>query len=189
MNNYPSVTEIIRDAGLISEFSIGDTDAAKRGRLVSAASHIFAKREDIDPEWLKRHHDLRGYLDGYRKFLNLSPSLNLVWAEVGMKDEQERFVGHPDQIFECPVEKGLAIVDVKTGAIPSWGRLQVAGYALLARRMFATRQIRHRWILNLPGDGTYKLKSYDDPRDLDDFLILVRAYHVRAKYIGAPANG
>ena len=68
-------------------------------------------------------------------------------------------------------DDGLDLVDVKTGSIPFHTKYQLEAYGELLRNRGA--KVYNLYALNLPGDGTYKLKHYGSARDLSVFQAAV----------------
>ncbi len=184
--NWPSNTQILKDAGISAVYeSQAMMDGARRGRLVHAAGHLMASNKEIDPAWIGRHPESHGYLSGIEAFFRRH-KFRLTDCELEVRCESERYVTHPDWLGfldDIPAD-----IDIKTGACPRWAGIQLGG------QLYALRSIKYpnadkmiRVVLELPGDGTFKLKYFTDPRDMSEFLILVRAWWIRAKYQGVAA--
>ena len=197
MSEYPRVTQILSDLGIRSAgYEFMKPKHRRRGRLVHEACHILGKGMEIDEAWFLRssgegehdqvaHSDCIPYIDGYRKFMRDNPirgffPLPRHRTEVEVISETERYVGHMDQVG---VED--QILDIKTGKSADWARLQTALYATAYRD---SKSYRHgaiyRYVLELSGDGDYRLIHHDDFRDLAQAIILVRAWHTIRQYGG-----
>ena len=169
MNQFPSVTRILRDLGVVNYFGPPGA-AAQRGRLVHAAAALLAQGREIDPDWMERHNDILPYVDGFADAL-AGPLSGFVplRLEHEIVNETERFIGHSDQ------ESDDLLLELKTGTYQPWAQLQTAAYAL-GRRM-------KRIAISLPGNGSYKLIEHSDHRDKDRFVVLARAWWVRNEFI------
>ena len=187
MTEYPRVTQILSDLGIRSAgYEFMKPQHRRRGRLVHEACHILGKGQEIDPAWFERssgdgaddrveHKDCIPYIDGYRKFMRDDPIprlFPLYATEHEVTNQCERYVGHIDQIGNDD-----QILDLKTGTSPRWSRLQTALYA----KAYA---IAPRYVLELPGDGDYRLVVHKDFRDLTEAVVLVRAWHIIHNYGG-----
>ena len=168
---WPSVTEVLRDMGIVNYFGPPGA-AAQRGRLVHAACGILAQGQALDSDWIERHDDLLPYLDGFAAAL-AGPLNGFIplRLEHEVVNETERFIGHSDQ------ENDESLLELKTGGYPEWSRLQTAAYAM-GRRL-------KRIVVSLPGDGKFKLVEHHDARDKDRFILLVRAWWVRSEFCKA----
>jgi hypothetical protein len=180
--NWPNNTAILRDSGITAIYpSQTMDDAARRGRLVSAASHLLASRKQIDPAWLTRHDECAPYLDALNEFFERHDFV--LWdAEKEVRCEVERYLTHPDWIGL--LDGVPADVEIKTGESPqTWWPLQTGG------QLYALRSIKYpsadkmiRVVLQL-ARGQFKLHYHTDPRDMSEFIILVRSYWVKQKYV------
>lgn len=182
----PSVTQILKDAGIAVVYeSQAMVEGARRGRLVHAAAHLIGNGKSIDPAWTDRHPETAPYIAGIEAFLDKHQWTFTVQPETEVRADAERYCGHPDWIG---ILDGVpAIVDLKTGAFPAWAGLQLGGYLYALRSMGLDKG--HQMIrvgLELPGNERFKLHyEFTDPRNLSEFVILARAWWVRAKYAGA----
>ena len=156
----------------------GNTAAMRRGRLVTAACHLIAADEPLGHGWEERHPECQPYLAAYRKFLGEHDFI-LLEAEREYRCEALRFISHPDQIGKLDGQSPIDL-ELKSGSMPSWCRLQTAGQVLAigapAMRRFA---------LHLKADGAYALIPHDEFRDLDCFRSLVQAYWIIQDFRGA----
>ena len=192
MSDYPRVTQILSDLGIRSAGAFFmKPKHRRRGRLVHEACHIIGKGGEIEDSWFERssglsidendyvrHAECIPYIDGYRKFMRDKP-ISLFFplhvTEAAVVNKTEHYVGHIDQIGDND-----QILDIKTGRSEPWARLQTALYA----RAYLDACGGHRFVLELPGDGDYRLIHHDDFRDLSQAIILVRAWHIIHNYGG-----
>lgn len=177
-DDWPSTTGILAAFGFYSYLDsagYANSEVGKnRGSAVDKAVTWLAMGKE--PPWLSAHPELDGYLDGFRKFM-----ADHKWVHHSHQDEfvcqSERFVSHPDLLGE--LDDKLSVVEVKTGAFPEFVRLQTAGQILAEGN-----RARRRVCINLTGDGKYKLTPLNDPRDFNSFIVLARAWWVKAEYMG-----
>jgi hypothetical protein len=155
--------------------------AARFGRHVHKAVHLF-NQGTLDEEALDA--PLVPYLTAYRKFL----------ADTGARViESERLVhhrkiGYAGMLDLTAIWGALpypAVVDVKSSAtIPRSVAPQTAGY----REAYLSESPLHklssrRYCLQLKGNGEYRLKHYDDPKDWAIFLSCLNLHNWRAKNV------
>jgi hypothetical protein len=153
---------------------LDNSDAMRRGRLVTAGCHMLAAG-DADPAWEERHPECASYLAAYRKFLR-EHQFVLLEAEREYRCESLRFISHPDQIG---VMDGMSPIDLelKSGGLPKWVQLQTAGQVLA----IGTPRMR-RFALHLKHDASYALIPHEDWRDLDRFRALVDTYWTQREF-------
>ncbi len=184
MNDWPRVTQILSDLRIRSTgMEWMQPKHRRRGRLTHAACHLIGAGHEIEPEWFERssgegeqdrveHRVCIPYIDGYRKFKADHPELfPIQTSELEVVNQTERYLGHIDEIMADDSE-----LDEKTGKAPVWCPLQTALYNL-ARGKHA-----RRLVLELPGDGDYRLIVHSDFRDFAEATILARAWWLVAGY-------
>jgi hypothetical protein len=165
MKKWPSTTDIIKFFGLAEDYEeFASEGVAQRGQLVHAASHMLAGGGD-DPVWEARHPECHPYLEAYRKFLR-EHDFRLAFAEHEFKSRTLRFISHPDQIGN--LDGFNSVLELKSGGLPRWVRLQTAGQVLA----IDLPTIR-RFALHLKANGTYRLVPHEDFRDMDRFRSMV----------------
>lgn len=168
--NWPSTTQIIKFFGLSWDYEeFASEEASQRGRLVHAACHLLADNQFFNEGWEARHPECHPYLDAYRKFLR-EHSFILMHAEKEFRSEAHRFISHPDQIGTLD-KHGMVVLELKSGSMPNWCRLQTAGQVLSMGRT-----VLSRFALLLQKDGSYKLFPHEDFRDLDRFRSMVETW-------------
>ena len=182
--NWPSVTTILKDAGISVVYeSQAMTDGARRGRLVHAAAHLIGNGKTIDPAWSDRHPEVAPYIAGIEAFLDRH-DFTLQSCEVEVKNDIYNYIGHVDWLGK--LDGVPCIIDLKTGPMPQWAGLQLGGYLAALRSMGLDKS--HMMIrvgLELPGNERFQLHYFTDPRELSEFLTLAQARIVVAKYVGA----
>lgn len=168
--NWPSTTTIIRTFLSADYPGLSNESAMTRGRGVHAACHLIAAKDE-DREWESRHPECQPYLDAYRAFLR-EHSFRLISAEKEFRSEAHRFVTHPDEIGELD-EFGTVDLEIKSGTMPRWCRLQTAGQ-ILAIGVPSMK----RFGLLLRADASYQLYPHEDFRDIDRFRSMIDTWWV-----------
>jgi len=164
---WPSTTQIIRYFGLMGDYEQhSNTDAMRRGRLVTAACHLIAAGLPLGEGWEDRHPECAPYLAGYRKFL-VEHEFKIVECETEYRCEAHRFISHPDQIGGLDGKSPIDL-ELKSGSMPRWCPLQTAGQVLAIGQPGM-----RRYALHLKPDGQYNLIPHEDYRDLDRFRAMV----------------
>ena len=159
----PSVTQVLKHGGQISDFSINDF-AAQQGTAVHAACALLAyNRLDL----ASVDQRILGYVLSYWSFLG-SVGWKIDSVEQQRYCEDHRYAGTWDVLFDGH------LVDIKTGAPAKWHALQTAAYWRLAGKPVGVR--RHSLYLDSNGK-TPRLVEHKDRTDLPTFLKLVEDYH------------
>ena len=188
--NWPSTTQVLKAAGLYGDserwFAKADANqpaefecknSAQRGRFVDGGCNLLLMGKTLGDGWKSHEACCMPFLDGYREFL-LRHRVKLIQCAYEVENKVERYRGHPDQLVE--LDGVRATLDLKTGGFPPVTPLQLASYELAQRSMGMPRSIRVGLQLTR---GDFKLHYFNDPRDFDEWTILVRAFHVKRKYV------
>jgi len=124
----PSVTEIIRTAGLMGEWGQNDEESMLLGRFVHEAAHLL-DTGNYDHE-SGENQPWKLHLEQYERFK----------ADTGFKvKKSELSVYHPQFFYAGTLDKigmlndCIVILDLKTGARMPWHDIQVAAYANVYR--------------------------------------------------------
>lgn len=147
----PSVTQIIKEAGLMPTYKPDANFAMVRGSHVHKATELYdlgrLDEESLDPA-------LVPYLAAWKAFRKQAV---IIFADGGIEkivaDQGGRFAGTLDRLG---VDAGgaLCVIDIKTGQEAPWHALQMAAYAMtqagLPRRISAY----------LRPDGTFRAVEY-----------------------------
>lgn len=163
---YPSVTELMKDAGLIDTTHCPD-HARERGRLVHLCVQLLNER-DLDHETLDP--ELKPYVAGYENFLRDS-DFHPQMSEAIVVSHSQKFAGRVDVVGL--LNGALSVVDVKTEKAPPWVSTQLYFY------WFALNEcgfdVKHRYSLELKKSGRYRLRQLDGPDGARDFLFALNA--------------
>jgi hypothetical protein len=161
----PSVTQVIRNAGLIN-FDMVKPDILERkallGKLVHQACHYYDENdlpEELPEEVVERLESYKLFRTetGYKPDCN---EVRMIASIHGMK-----FGMQFDSIGM--LHGRLTLVDLKTGADehPAWG-VQTAAYELGLKHTVKYQRIA----VQLKPERKYKVHSYNDPGDAQIFI-------------------
>jgi hypothetical protein len=164
----PSVTEIIRDAGLIDDTWFTE-HARNRGSQVHKACQ-FLNEDDLHLESLDQ--ELLPYVIAYQAFLR-DTGFRVYRSEQRVVSRRNMFAGTLD-IYGLLRRGVRAVIDVKTGAVPDWVGVQISAYMLALIEMGLGRP-NERLGLQLRSNGTYRLRGMARPHkdDVRFFLELL----------------
>jgi hypothetical protein len=164
---WPSVTQILKDEGLI-DTRFYNTEARDRGSMVADAIE-YANQNDLDESSLDPQ--LRGYVEAWRKWcrdfrVEIVESEKIVWHE-GM-----RYCGKADAIVRaitvtCNAE---IIIDAKTGGSEFWHP-----YQLIAYKRCLPDPTMQRGNVYLRDDGKYTCRWHGIGEDRHDWQIFEAA--------------
>ncbi len=152
----PHITEVLADLGLSKSFE-GVTDLdyyAMRGKAVHAACRLI-NEGCLDEETVAQ--ECRGYVDAYKSFLSHS-GFKHVGSEVPLYSRLHDYCGTLDLVGY--VGQDLSIIDIKTSStIDNAVEIQTGAQAILWEENNQTKPIVRRHVLQLKGDGSYRLKD------------------------------
>lgn len=170
----PSVTQIIRDAGLMPDPRFYAPGSAARGTASHSAVALYlaAKAAKRDPAvieaWRQELHPLiRPRFDAFLLFEKASKFRAEAW-EILVHNPIYRYAGRLDLLCRLGGSRGERwILDIKTGPPAPWHALQSAAYAA------CRKEKRNRASLHLTKEGDYRFVPHDGPGDLRMFLAAV----------------
>ncbi len=183
----PSVTQILRDQGLIDLRGIPAfilEAARQRGSAVHQLVH-YLNEDDLD--WSSVSDAYRGYVDAWIRYRD-ETNLRVLLCEHRLASRRHKVTGTLDLL--CEIDGVGWIIDYKTGdpALVS-ADLQTAGYLGLAMewavddsRLADVLNRHQRWrrgAVRLRRTGTFQAHEYTDPRDYSRFQVLTAAWHIR----------
>lgn len=157
-----SVTQALTEAGFIDARWFTD-EAALRGTYVHAAVALHVEgdlaEDSLDPV-------IRPYFTAYLAFRRESGFV-VDACEERICDPVLGYAGTLDLRGQLPSQRPprVDILDIKTGAVPSWVGYQTAAYARLVPGV-----LKRRWALQLRADGTYRLDPLTNTTDERVFL-------------------
>lgn len=163
---YPSVTTILKDAGLIDASQPWYTEwHRERGKHVHAALEYHDSGEldedALDPE-------IRPYLDAWERFLRESRA-EVVDCERRYVDICLGYAGTLDRVVWWNRE--LVVIDIKTGPHERWHAIQTAAYANIR-----TPKVSGRATVSLAG-GKLSVKTHTNRSDWDVFRSALALFH------------
>lgn len=152
----PSVTEILRGAGLVDD-RWWTAAAAWRGSAVHLACW-YDDQNDLNESQLDP--TLRPYVDAYRKF-KFETGFEPTDIETPLYNDLLGYAGTPDRIGKIN-GKRLCVPDLKSGASSKVTRFQTVAYTacLPSPRKYVRMEVR------LQPNGRYSLQVYE-PKDFD----------------------
>jgi hypothetical protein len=140
------VTDVLRRAGLLSiEWST--PEALQRGQFIHQAIALGDNldTDDMDPAWA-------GYVQAWLAWKRESGAVMLA-QEQPVQCRSLGYTGTLDGIFRLGDKTYIA--DWKSGHAPASAQVQTAAYAL-AYNATASEPVRHRAVLQLSKDGSYR---------------------------------
>jgi aryl carrier-like protein len=159
----PSVTQVLKEAGLIGQYAAGESWRAEMGTAVHRAAELDDEN-DLDEAALDPR--LLPYLNQWRE-ARKALRLEFLGLELTLADEVYGYGGTLDRVAVLGDTGRPAVIDLKTGTPERWAALQLAGYA-----RFVPFDV-DRLVIQLPHEGKFKVHKYEDPRDADIFLAAV----------------
>ena len=143
----PSVTQIIRNGGLMPTGNWLTDWTRDRGTFVHEATHLLDKglldAENLDPE-------LGPYVRAWEKFKETS-GCEIVKSEARFFDTRG-FAGTADRVARW--EDDYFLLDIKTGAFAPWHKIQLAAYG---SQMVPLCRKSYNLAVYLQPDGEFKL--------------------------------
>ena len=159
----PSVTGILRDAGLLNYHGSSDYHM-ERGTFVHRATEMIDKGT---LDWDSLDDTLRPYCEAYQKFIDdVKPKIIL--SEKPMYHPQFMYAGTLDRMVKM---NGLtSLIDIKSGSPHPATALQISAYAELIG-INENVYVSKASVLYLRDDGMYRLDEIKDlKRNLQIFL-------------------
>ena len=147
----PSVTSVLKEAGLI-DTSWYTPDATQRGSFVHEACALY-DRDELDMDELDPR--LIGYVLAWSRFRKESGIVPTI-IEQQYYSEQYGYAGTLDRAWVDG--KYWVVCEIKSGPLPKWLPLQLAGYAILVGE-YASKGLG----VQLKANGTYSVKLIKTP--------------------------
>lgn len=181
----PSVTQIIRDNRLSSDFSFVSAANMEMARQLGQAVHIATHYNDegtlddatVDPVVLP-------YLNAWRQFVT-DRGIEFVALEQRVADPVYQFCGTVDRIGRLVTARnaGEIVIDLKTGNPAAAGaHYQTAAYAHLVRDLPSVTRIAARWSVQLHPERAvpYSVTPYMKNTDWRIFRSALELTHERS---------
>lgn len=153
----PSVTQVLKDAGLIDTTWYTD-EARERGKAVHLATQ-FLDEDDLEWNTLLPKH--RGYVQAWQKFTRESrfrighDSEGRPLIEYRLSHPVFGYCGTLDRLGTIGTVEYL--LDIKTGSPQDWHGYQMAGYS----QCLPNPQSRKRMTVHLKENGSYSTREHD----------------------------
>lgn len=171
----PSVTAIIKSAGLMSEFAM-DADAALRGTEV----HRYCAMSDTDGVHLQQvPARFRGYIKAWRQYQK-DAGFACIEVERRVDDPNFEYAGRLDRVGLRGMNSIKTLLDIKTGVVPDWAKYQLVAYG--AAYLVRPGQVCERAAVQLKPDGTYKVRTWplsEFYQDLAAFRQMLANYNTK----------
>ena len=158
-----SVTGILRDVGIADVWKGAGDYKMYLGSVVHEAIH-YLNKGTLD--WDSVDQRALGYVRAYESFLSRG-SFVVKNSEKPRCEPIMQFGGRPD--VDGLYNGKPAIIDYKTGLLPKWVKIQLAGYCVLMQNKNISPYDIKRIGLELHEDGSYKVEVYRDVHDIDIF--------------------
>lgn len=150
----PSVTQILRDAGVI-DTAWFTPESAARGSRVHAAIH----NSDMGIDCGAITDEVLPYLCAWREFVEVA-GVKILASEKRVWSSRLRYAGTLDKYAR--VGDRTIIIDIKTGTVMPWCALQTAAYMYAMLEMH--QKVDGRMGVHLGPDGKYTVHSYGEFR-------------------------
>lgn len=165
----PSVTQIIKSAGLIDD-RWANAEAMERGLIVHSACALY---DDGELDESTVDDCAFPYLQAWKSFVaEVSPQT--IFIEQRVSHGTYRYAGTLDRT--CKIGSKRYLIDIKTGHMPAWASLQTAAYAN------CLEHYHYRAGVELRADGTYRFTEFRDTEDFQVFLSALNIYTWRINH-------
>jgi len=162
---YPSVTQILKDCGIIDITWYTD-ETAQRGTFVHDCLKLID--QGTPAVLLEYGEDIEGYINAYLQFKK-DAQYKIEAIEEPLCSQEYGFAGTPDRI--CELNGKSCILDIKTGQKQEWHGAQLSAYKMLHGD---DQGVLRGLYLNK--DGKYRLESFKDSEYRNLFLSALTIY-------------
>jgi hypothetical protein len=157
-----SVSEVLELSG-VKDNMVGSDYHLWVGRAAHRAVELYVKGE-LDDSTIDEQ--VRPRLNAYIKFAK-STGFKMTASEVPIFNAVHNLAGTPDLVGVFP-DGSEGIIDLKSGVVAPWTRLQLAGYDFILGAT-KTGSYRVRYGLSVPQSGEPKVMSCWIPDDMTTF--------------------
>ncbi len=164
-----SITQILFAEGFIDPFWY-TADGRDRGSIIHEVTCLYDNGDLIEDEILAEYIP---YLQAYKSFLK-DTGFKVLESEAPRYHKTLRYAGTPDRIGE--MGKYMAVVDIKSGAVELWHKLQLAAQAEFVKQDFNVVMVK-RYGLQLKSDSSYRLQEYTDRQDAGMWQAIVSVHN------------
>ena len=170
----PSVTQILRDMGMVDDRYFTPEHAA-RGIAVHKATELYDKgtldEESLDPR-------LEGYLGAWIAFRKETGFFPTHIEYRGFS--KFGYAGTLDRIGVTDAG-ATVLLDIKSSMfVPDWIGLQLGGYLQIVAETMTFKPFKpyeEIWSVHLASGGLFKIERWEDRRN--DFLAVARTYQIK----------
>lgn len=160
----PSVTQVLQAEQFV-DVTWFTEHGRDRGKKAHLAIHLY-DMGDLDEDSLDPA--LAPYLDAWKKFKQDS-GFKIYESESAYYHPFLQYAGTPDKYGE--LNGKAALIDIKTGAVQEWVRIQLSAYAELI-----SNGPLSRFSIQLKDDGSYRLTEYKDRSDRGIWMAALSCY-------------
>lgn len=162
-----SVTQAIDQAKQTDYADISDIEYyLTLGTAVDVAISLHLKGKPIS--WGKDLDILKPYFDGFLKF-ERETGFKYFFTKTMVMSRARWFAGELDMTGE--LFGRYSLIDIKASScMRRHYRMQTAAYKFAHNEMFPTMTVEDRYVLLLPGDGSYKLVKCNRQNDINAFF-------------------
>jgi hypothetical protein len=176
--DWPSVTEILKDTGLVRGSDFIPERYRERGRALHEVIAMYLDGVDVSDVAAELRPGLEGYLafQQHEGFYPLHSELELVHP-CGV-------VGHLDLVGYLPPSQAGVILDIKYTEAPDLkgATLQLAGYRMLWDHNYPDKKIEQCYVLQLsPKSGKYRLRPVTDDYARTIFQAALVVFNAKGK--------
>jgi hypothetical protein len=158
----PGISFVLENTGFVDKTWF-KAEHADRGKAVHAAC-LYLMEGKLD--WATVHDSIRPRVEGFQAFLEkFRPEI--VLAETPLYSQTRLFAGIPDLALK--MLGGIYCNDIKSGKSGLAAKLQTAAQKILLEEN-GYGPIDHRYALELPAEGGYKMVHHFDRGDEPMFL-------------------
>ncbi len=174
----PSVTQVLKDAGIIN-FSNVSIEILNAACLFGIAVHKTCELYDMQNlDESSLDPNLQPYLNAWIKFRK-DTKFEIKGIEKKVYSRKFRYAGTLDRVGFLFINK-YSVIDIKTGfELSPATAIQTAAYDYAYQEMIGTRAHNKRYSVLLKPDGTYKVEEYKNKNDFDIFLAALSVYNFK----------
>ena len=179
--SLPRVTEILQSVGLGPDFSAVPPAALEYARERGRAVHAAIEAEVygyLDETTLSE--DVRVRLDAYRRFVKES-GYQTTHTEIEVASTTWRYRGHPDSIGWLGTPRTLLDWKATEAVFLDAAAYQLAGYRVAWNEQRPCYPIDAAAVVQLKGDGTYRVHEIDFARAEPVWLAACMVYHAKPR--------
>lgn len=174
---FPSVTQVLKDVGLIDTSQPWYTDWHRdRGAM---AHRMLELHDTNELETNGLDEQLMPYLQGWRRFLEESQA-EVVAVERRLHSLAYRYAGTIDRVLLFHEQPEVDVIcDIKLGQPERWHAIQTAAYALLWTQGEKAPKAVKRCCVYLGDDARYRLDMHHCINDRQTWVACLHVYNFK----------